>query len=433
VDAATGQRAYWGAGVPDEAGRFEVEGEGGLDQPERVELEAPPFLWQAIVRPGETAELVLVQPERGPARLRGVPGRARWEGEHPETVLASLAAEQDRWLRELAYDLTVGSGAVAGGGALVASERVDSIRGAYRGMWERAAEQLRDEKHAAVWEDHLWRLRAEWIAVAESRPAAWAEVEQRLDQRLAELGLTGVLRAEPILETWRVARRSWWTRPEVDPNQLRAALRSGTWDSVAVAMGAPGTPQPELELWWWVQARQSGVESIAPALKGLPFSGAMAQVWDRMLDTAKPGAPGYSVGDFMWTTPSGDGERRRETADAPWTLLLVVRAGSSAAELERQIFESLRKRWDRKDLAFIVLSLDTSEADWMKTASRRLSNRETVRWIGADARLMEALGLVAVPQLVALDGDGRIAPGIQALPSQGLEAQLQRVLRPIPR
>jgi hypothetical protein len=88
---------------------------------------------------------------------------------------------------------------------------------------------------------------------------------------------------------------------------------------------------------------------------------------------------------------------------------------------------------DRKDLAFIVLSLDTSEADWMKTASRRLSNRETVRWIGADARLMEALGLVAVPQLVALDGEGRIAPGIQALPSQGLEAQLQRVLRPIPR
>ena len=433
VDAATGQRAYWGVGVPDEEGRFEVGVEVGLDQPERVELEAPPYLWQAIVRPGEAALLVLVQPERGPARLRGVPGGVRWEGEHPEAVLASVAAAQDRLLRELNYDLTVGSGAVAGGGALVAPERVDSIRGVYRELWEGAQEQLRGENFAAVWADHLWKLRADWIAVAESQPVAWAELEQRLAQRLAELGLAGVLQTEPVLETWRVARRSWWTRPEVDPDQLRASLRSSTWDSVAVAMGRPQEPQAALELCWWVQARQAGVESIAQALMLLPFSGPMVQVCDRMRNASMPGSPGYSVGDFQWTTPSGDWEHRRETADAPWTLLLVVRAGSSAADLERQIFESIRKRLDRKDLAFIVLSLDTHEADWMKTASRRQSSRETVRWIGADARLMEALGLVTVPQLVALDGNGRITPAIRALPSQGLEAQLQRALRPTAR
>lgn len=429
VDAATGLRAYWGAGMPDEMGRFEVTAGEGLDRPERVELEAPPFLWRAWVRPGEPAVLVLVRPGRAPARLRGVAGSTRWEGAHPEAVLDSLAQLQDRLLRESAYDLTVGSGAVSGGRSLVAPGRMDSIWGVYNRAWDEARAKLRTEDAPGSWEDALWALRAGWTAVAAPTAAEQEALLAGLRGRLAQEGASGVLQSPAALEAWSVALRSWWTRPACDALDLHRACRDGDWEAVGKAMGMPDASREEWELAWWVRARQAGLEAVEPVLRHLPFQAPMAQVWDRLLASPAPGTPGFPVGDIQWTTPSGDWERRSETADTPWTLLLVVRAGSSAADVERQVFETIRKRLDRRDWAFIVLSVDGREADWERTASQRLSNREIVRWIGSDARWMEALGVVTVPQLVAIDGTGAISAQVNALPSQGLEGQIQQILR----
>lgn len=429
VDAATGLRTYWGAGMPDEMGRFEVTVGEGLDRPERVELEAPPFVWRAWVRPGEPAVLVLVRPGRAPARLRGVAGSTRWEGAHPEAVLDSLARLQGRLLQESAYDLTVGSGAVSGGRSLVERSRLDSVWGVYLRAWDEAWGQLRKEDVPGSWEDALWALRAGWTAVAAPTAEEQAALLTGLRGRLVQEGAGGVLRSPAALEAWSVALRAWWTRPACDAAALQRACRDGDWDAVQQAMGMPDASREELELAWWVRARQAGLQTVEPVLRYLPFQAPMAQVWDRMLASPPPGTAGFPVDDFHWTTPSGDWERRSETADTPWTLLLVVRAGSSAADVERQVFEAIRKRLDRRDWAFIVLSVDFREADWERTASQRLSNRETVRWVGADARLMEALGVVTVPQLIAIDGTGAISARVKALPSQGLEGQIQQILR----
>ena len=83
---------------------------------------------------------------------------------------------------------------------------------------------------------------------------------------------------------------------------------------------------------------------------------------------------------------------------------------------------------DRRDVCWVVLSLDENETNWRQTLSGRRTLDETVGWVGNTPRVMETLGLAVVPQVVVLDEDGKIAGLNMPLPSEGLPRRRQVVL-----
>jgi hypothetical protein len=110
---------------------------------------------------------------------------------------------------------------------------------------------------------------------------------------------------------------------------------------------------------------------------------------------------------------------------------LVIRGASSAAEAERELFNRLAEQFAdrRRDVKFVVLSVDGRTEDWESTLNGRTSRKEQTRWLGAVPEVWESLGVVTVPMVVAIDPEGRLSGEVRALPSRGLARELERILR----
>jgi hypothetical protein len=127
-------------------------------------------------------------------------------------------------------------------------------------------------------------------------------------------------------------------------------------------------------------------------------------------------------------TTGDEVEVAAEVCGRGWTVLLMVRYGSSTAERERELLAQLRDGFERRDVQFIVGSLDIREVDWDRTVQARRP-KERLVWLGNDPRSLRALRISAVPQVVVVGPDGRVEPACSILPSAGLEGCLARLPR----
>ena len=134
------------------------------------------------------------------------------------------------------------------------------------------------------------------------------------------------------------------------------------------------------------------------------------------------------MGDLPWTLPNGELSSMFEQCRQPWTVVLALKNGSGLAAREREVFSQVAENLDRRDVCWVVLSLDENEESWRKTLSGRRTLDETVGWVGNNPRVMEDLGIVVIPQVVVLDEDGNIASSTMPLPSKGLQRRLQAAL-----
>ena len=102
-----------------------------------------------------------------------------------------------------------------------------------------------------------------------------------------------------------------------------------------------------------------------------------------------------------------------------WIRCCATRAGN---------VQSGGRNLDRRDVCWVVLSLDENEELWRETLSARRTLDETIGWVGNSPQIMERLGLSVIPQVLVLDQDGRVAVDNTPLPSQGLGAHLLELL-----
>jgi hypothetical protein len=114
-----------------------------------------------------------------------------------------------------------------------------------------------------------------------------------------------------------------------------------------------------------------------------------------------------------------------------WLVALVVQANSPSAAAERQVFNRIAERFEdrRRDVKFVVLSIDGKEQLWQSTLRARASRKEQTRWLGAVPERWDEWGIASVPMVVALDPAGRISRQVHSLPSQGLLPELGAALR----
>jgi hypothetical protein len=80
------------------------------------------------------------------------------------------------------------------------------------------------------------------------------------------------------------------------------------------------------------------------------------------------------------------------------------------------------------EICFLVLSVDVSVSDWHESLSKRSSIEEQLVWLGNNPENYEALGISSIPQIIAIGPQGQISQSIHSLPSQGLGAELERML-----
>ncbi len=92
------------------------------------------------------------------------------------------------------------------------------------------------------------------------------------------------------------------------------------------------------------------------------------------------------------------------------------------------MFNQVAEKLDRRDICWVVLSLDENQGLWRETLSARRTLDETIGWVGNSPQIMEKLGLSVIPQIVVLDQDDRIVSDDTPLPSQGLHAHLLKLL-----
>ena len=108
--------------------------------------------------------------------------------------------------------------------------------------------------------------------------------------------------------------------------------------------------------------------------------------------------------------------------------MLLVKNGSATARREREMFNQIAESMERRDVCWVVLSLDVDEDEWRETLSGRRTLDETLGWVGNSPRVMEQLGAVVIPQIIVLDEEGKLSGRDVPLPSLGLEARLLKLL-----
>ena len=136
---------------------------------------------------------------------------------------------------------------------------------------------------------------------------------------------------------------------------------------------------------------------------------------------------------LRWTLPNGDLQSYTDFCPDAWKVMLVVRDGSGAALREREIFSEIMGNGLFSNICFLVLSVDVSEVGWHASLAKRRSIDEKLVWLGNSPRNYEALGISAIPQIVALGPNGELSTNIRSLPSQGLASELERMLFPFRR
>lgn len=382
------------------------------------QVAAPPWVWRVWTWEGaEEADLVYVLEPRKkiPMRLMDVPGRVRpMENAHPMALQDSLLQMMDSLWQGISYDVMLRAGTVAGGAVLVDSVVIASAEAQFE---KRRSDLLASAGIAPVVQPMFKAIDVDW--------------DLRLGRQPEQLIWNPMSFGE--MSSWVAAHLFWWERPAVDIRGMQVAIRGGDLDGLRVGMGPDwgGASEEELAaawlLWETVEHGKWG------RVEGLFGTQSVIETWlEELRAMRQEGHPGSTIADLRWTTPSGDLEMKSEfTGEAAWCVALVIRGASSAAEAERELFNRLAEQFAdrRRDVKFVVLSVDGRTEDWESTLNGRTSRKEQTRWLGAVPEVWESLGVVTVPMVVAIDPEGRLSGEVRALPSRGLARELERILR----
>jgi hypothetical protein len=398
-----------------------------LDEPQGLyELVAPPWSWMVWVREGEQSTLHLQAGNATARRLMGSPGQSRWEGTHPTHWMDSLVAFQNRANRLRAEALVLRSSGVDLGNRDSLRALSAELDAAFDRRWNQAIAECQGE-----WEcDLAWQIKLNEAASSGRsarhldslwRASSMAQPYRTWESRLYSPG---------AYAGWRTAYGSWWQGSDVDWNKLREALFSAELDSLAAGMGGRwrDAGRDEMAAAWLDKAMDAPDAFVRSVWETFRFPDAFIAAYEALRSERRIGRRGWEVGDLAWTLPNGELGSVREQCMQPWTVVLALKNGSGLAVREREMFSQLAEDFNRRDVCWVVLSLDDSEANWRQTLSGRRTLDETVGWVGNNPRVMESLGLVVVPQVVLLDEDGKIAETNMPLPSAGLKRKLIELL-----
>jgi hypothetical protein len=123
----------------------------------------------------------------------------------------------------------------------------------------------------------------------------------------------------------------------------------------------------------------------------------------------------------VWTTPSLDVVSVDELY-GKWSVVLVVKSGSSASMREWSAFRAIESSLlsSHKDIQFVVLSVDGTQLEWDVLVNSRNSSSDILRWVGADTRWLDGLSIVSTPQVIILAPNLEVHSFSNRLPSQGL-------------
>ena len=410
VHPITGHRMWVDVAVVNEGtASFDLAARDG----EAWALESPPWMWELTTRENEPDRAVLTCPSGVPMRLRKVYGSVAWEAadggasDHPQPALEAIQDAHFQEVRDLEYDLLSATGAVGQRASLVE----DSV---WDGANRRMAERFAAVESESPWvQDAVLRERVSW-AVATGQPdsvlfALVADYLKETPRHACDL-----LNSPHFVDAAEAALQLWWEG--LDGAELEAALASGDDPE----MGAVGNIEILRPWAWWVLAQaQPRSRLVARA-----FAQGLAP--DCFLEAHRAlVVPPVPVPPEHWTTRSGELESIRDFCEGQRTVLLVVKDGSTAALRERQLFAAMAESNPRRDVEFVVVSIDGTEAGWKAVQADRASRHENVRWMGNDPRALESWNISTVPQVVVLGPDGD-ALGRQRLPSEGLAADIER-------
>lgn len=391
-----------------------------LREGEAWALESPPYRWDLETRENEPHIAVLTCPNGVPMRLRNVFGKVSWEqpdgspSDHPAGVLNRLELEVFQAVNALEYDILSASGAVGSRASLVEDS-----------LWVLADERMQERFGAAAaalsapWaEDVVLEERLTW---AKSTGVSYAELQGMLKDHLrrSDRSACELLHSTAFVHSVQIALRKWWE--SLDEEAFEEALRSMDMASVQSAMGELGSDGVLIPWAWWVMALekpQSTWVSRGFALWSFPDC-----FMEGLRTLIVPHVPSPLA---AWTTRSGELEPIESICAGKRSVLLVVKAGSLTAQRERQVFGNLFEANARRDVEYIVVSIDGTQSDWETTMKGRSHRGEAIRWVGNDPRVFEAWGVTSVPQVVILGPDLDPLPGTHKLPSEGLGAVIER-------
>jgi hypothetical protein len=410
VHPVSGHRMWFNVALVDDGeAAFELNPREG----EVWVMESPPWMWELTTRENERNRAVLTCPSDVPMRMRKVFGSVAWEAldggvsDHPQPVIEAIQDAHFQELRALEYDLLSATGAVGQRASLVE----DTV---WHGANRRMAEKFAAVQSEAPWaQDAVLRERVRW-AVATGQPdsmlfAMLAEYLDETPRQTCEL-----LASHNWVDAVEIALQLWWQ--DLDGTELEAALAAGEVPDLG-----PIGKFEALRPWaWWVLAQsQPRSRLVARALAQGGAPDCILEAHRQLI------VPPVSVPPEHWTTRSGELESIQEFCEGRRTVLLVVKAGSTAALRERQLFAQIAESNPRRDVEFVVVSIDGTEAGWKAVQADRASRQENVRWVGNDPRALETWNISTVPQVVVLGPDGDALPR-QRLPSEGLATDIER-------
>lgn len=404
----------------DEMGSFQWELDDLLE-PTLFELSAPPWSWMVMVRPHEPSTLILSPTRSSAQSLTGTPGRSRWEGPHPSTWLDSLARAHQALSVALSEPLVLRMSGVALDGQDSLSAEWLRIQLAYEEIWSWANGQIEDQ-----WaRDLLWHDRLRWLVDSGAKQSELDSIWGQIDSGKEQRTWTSRLKSPGALNAWSLVTGRWWLSPEADGLAMNASVFMADLDSLRSAMGPRWVAKDmdEVAAAWLVKALLEPDELVKRVWETMPFSPYFRSAYNELEESRRRGRTGWKPSDVRLILPNGELENLSNQCLQPWKVLLIVKNGSSAANRERELFNQIQGNSARKDICWLVASVDSNEEAWRKSLSRRRSLEEETVWIGNNPQVFEDLGIVGVPQMVVLDPVGHLEQPY-SLPSLGLDVQL---------
>jgi len=409
----------------DESGNFSWD-IGELKSTALFELVAPPWSWMVMVRPDEKAELHLAPGRRVPQRLWGSPGISSWLGMHPTASLDSLMGFLSRANDLRAESLVLRTSGVGLQGRDSLNALIANLDSTFQRGWEASIQQAEESMER----DLLWQMKliAATNAGRSKRTldSLWNESPFAASERSWE----SLLKSPGGFGSWQLVFGDWWQDDEVDWSKINDAIFLADRDSLAVSMGPSwkNASASMLAAAWLDKALQAPDAYTKLVWETIPFPKPFFEAYEALIVDRQVGCSGSMVGDIPWTLPNGELGSIKEQCRQPWTVVLLVKNGSATARREREMFNQIAESMDRRDVCWVVLSLDVNETEWRETLSGRRTLDETVGWVGNSPRVMEQLGAVVVPQVVVLDEEGKLSGRDIPLPSLGLESRLVKML-----
>lgn len=381
------------------------------------QVAAPPWVWEVWAWPEAdlSDQTYFLRPHpRAARRLQDVPGITHPAApHHPMARRDSLSRLTDSLWSAVSYDILLRSGAIQGGAALSDAGAVVRADSAFAAAWERWGPSPKD---APATRSMLESVQVDWHTALGQAPVTLWQPD--------DFGAT---------QAWIARHLGWWDRPEADPQSMADAIQSEDLAALRLAMGGHWSNAAEEEcLAAWLLKEMVAPDRLSKtALAAFTLPPNLSVELAEFQSIRKEGKPGQVLEDFRWTTPSGDLEAWRDFKGEGWLICLVVQGGSSTAQAEREVFQRIAESWSdrRRDLQFVVLSIDVRDADWQQTIRSRPSRRENTRWLGVAPSRWASWGIAAVPCVVAINPCSELSGAIRSLPSAGLQGELLRTLR----